>query len=236
MNIDYQTRRANQFSRWHRKGVIQANSLPPTHEGLVAEQTARQICSRRHEFTHVSQGVVLQHAQHLDSRFGGGSFASGARFARERAQFERQLPLTGFFNESSCFQETNHFLANRYSSKPHKLRGILDAFVNTCRRWGLDEDDQAVLLGFNSGDVVGRQMLTGCILALSRDVEDRVGYVIAISLGLGILFNERVDAENQWLKLPRKSLHDQSPLDCILNGKMESLLKVNRMVERERGL
>ena len=79
-------------------------------------------------------------------------------------------------------------------------------------------------------------MLMGRVLALSLDVTDRAGYVIAISVGLGILYGENADAENRWLRRTRSALDGQSPLERMLGGHMIDLITVNRMVERERGL
>ena len=71
---------------------------------------------------------------------------------------------------------------------------------------------------------------------LSIDVRDRVVYVVSISLGLGALFDESVDAENDWLNLPREGLNHESPLMYMLKGHMVNLMTVVEMVEHERGL
>ncbi len=93
-----------------------------------------------------------------------------------------------------------------------------------------------VLLGYRSGDSVGARILDGRVRSLSQDIEDRSGYVIAISIGLGIHYGENIDAENEWLRRPRETLGGRSPLDYMLGGHMIDLIAINRMVERERGL
>ena len=118
----------------------------------------------------------------------------------------------------------------------HEIRGILRVFIETCRRWNLSLEDQVVLLGYRSGDRVGIQVLNGRLRIHSQDIKDRSGYVIAISIGLGILYGESIDAENQWLRRPREILDGRSPLDYMLGGRMINLITINRMVERERGL
>ncbi|MCY4463498.1 MAG: DUF2384 domain-containing protein [Albidovulum sp.] len=117
-----------------------------------------------------------------------------------------------------------------------EIRGELKIFVETCQRWKLKLKDQVILLGYQSGDSIGMQILNGRVRAHSRDIKDRSGYVIAISIGLGILYGESIDAENQWLRNPRQILDGKSPLDYMLGGKMIDLITINRMVERERGL
>ena len=76
--------------------------------------------------------------------------------------------------------------------------------VETCQRWKSRPEDQVFLLGYESGDSVGIQILKGRVRARSRDITDRSGYVIAISIGLGILYRENLDAENEWLRRPGK--------------------------------
>ena len=117
-----------------------------------------------------------------------------------------------------------------------EIRGELKIFVETCQRWRLKLKDQVILLGYQSADSIGMQILNGRVRAHSRDIKDRSGYVIAISIGLGILYGESIDAENQWLRNPRQILDGKSPLDYMLGGQMIDLITINRMVERERGL
>ncbi len=115
-------------------------------------------------------------------------------------------------------------------------RGVPEIFIGTCRRWGLDEDQQLTLLGYLPGDSMGIQVLRGRFRALTRDATDRAGYVIAISVGLAILCGENMAAENRWLRRDRAALDGKSPLDRMLEGDMNALIIVNGMVERERGL
>ena len=118
----------------------------------------------------------------------------------------------------------------------HEIRGVLRVFIETCQRWKLSLEDRVVLLGYRFGDSVGMQVLNGRLRIHSRDITDRSGYVIAISIGLGILCGESIDAENQWLRRPRDILDRRSPLDYMLEGQMINLITINRMVELERGL
>ena len=126
-------------------------------------------------------------------------------------------------------------LNSQWAGASSESNGILEAFVNTCRRWRLERRDQVVLLGYSAGDPIGKEVLTGRILPFSRDVDDRAAYVVAISIGLGILFEEDAEAENQWLRLPRARFGEVAPLDFMLEGSMGNLIAVNDLVERERG-
>ena len=115
-------------------------------------------------------------------------------------------------------------------------RSIVDAFAKTCERWGLNCSEQLVLLGYQADHVVGQQVLAGGIAPTSQDVRDRVGYVVGISLGLGALFGDIIDAEIDWLRHPRKWLDGVSPLEHMLEGHIANLIVVAEMVKHERGL
>jgi Protein of unknown function (DUF2384) len=60
--------------------------------------------------------------------------------------------------------------------------------------------------------------------------------LLAISVGLGAIFNEVIDAERKWLNLSNSKLNGKTPLDFMLEGRMGNILMVLRLVEQERGL
>ena len=137
---------------------------------------------------------------------------------------------------ASLREETSQEFGDR-TSGPARPRGIIDVFVKTCRRWRLGEDEQLLLLGYGSAsDIVGKLVLAGTIQPRSRDEAARIRLVVEISLGLGILFGQSVEAENHWLRNPRTVLHDTSPLDFMLEGDMSHLSVVAGLVQEERGL
>ena len=115
-------------------------------------------------------------------------------------------------------------------------RGIFEAFVKTCRRWRLDHNRQAALLGHPLPSTLGVYVLTGSVLSPSVDVRERATRVFEISLGLGTLFDEDPKVENEWLRTPRARLGNASPLDHMLEGPMDNLLAVAELVRHERGL
>ena len=117
-----------------------------------------------------------------------------------------------------------------------KPKGIIEAFVNTCRRWNLEEGQKLTLLGFDSTDPFGKLLLRGIARERSRDRDARVRHVLLISLGLETLFNKDIGAENAWLRYPRKELGESVPLDYMLKGDMVQLMTVAEIVKRERGL
>ena len=120
--------------------------------------------------------------------------------------------------------------------KTSNPRGIFEAFVKTCQRWELDLDKQITLLGCRENISTGHQILSGRIIFPSQDIVDRAGYIVGISLGLGSIFGEVVDAEIAWLKCPRVGLQNKSPLDYMLEGHLVNLFVIAEMVKHERGL
>ena len=117
-----------------------------------------------------------------------------------------------------------------------RLRGSLDAYVKTCQRWKLKSDKQMILLGYQPHDAVGRHVLSGDHIPPSQDFRDRIAYVLRISLGLGSVFNEAVEAELNWLNKTRPELKDKSAFDYMLEGHMSNLFIIAGLVEHERGL
>ncbi len=115
-------------------------------------------------------------------------------------------------------------------------QGVPKIFVDTCKRWGLGTDQQLILLGYRPGDNTGKPVLQGRLRTLSRDAADRAGCVIAISVGLAILFGEDMAAEKRWLRRKRAALGGKSPLARMLDGDVKALIIVNGMIERERGI
>ncbi len=117
-----------------------------------------------------------------------------------------------------------------------RLRGSLDAYVKTCQRWKLEPDKQMILLGYAPHNAVGRHVLSGNHIPLSQDFRDRIAYILRISLGLGSVFNEAVEAELNWLNKTRPELNDKSAFDYMLEGHMSNLFIIADLVEHERGL
>ena len=71
---------------------------------------------------------------------------------------------------------------------------------------------------------------------LPRDVEDRAGYAVGISLGLCTLFRESDEAELDWLRLPRRKFEGKSAIEFMLEGDYKNLYVISEMVKRERGI
>ena len=121
-------------------------------------------------------------------------------------------------------------------TKNQSPNGILDAYLNTCQRWNFNEVERIVILGLNAESLAAQQLLAGDISSWDIDVRDRIGYIVGISLGLGTIFGEDVEAEIIWLCTPREQLGNLSPLQYLLKGQFVNLLAVVELVRLERGM
>jgi hypothetical protein len=115
-------------------------------------------------------------------------------------------------------------------------QGVMDGFIKTTQRWGLTDRQKLILLGYGDNEFLGPQLLNGRWLRPPQDVIDRVGYVVGISLGLGAIFNELLEAELRWLNTGNDKLNGKTPLEHMLGGRMNALITVSRLVEEERAL
>ncbi len=156
-------------------------------------------------------------------------------FASAAWSFKDLLERNPLYRDESIQGSQERILGfNRRLAKP---KGTVEAFVNTCRRWRLEDEQRFGLLGYRTGcHHFGRLLLSGLADARSRDEEARIRHVISISLGLEILFGNDVDAENAWLRCPREELDHASPLNHMLEGDVDHLSRVAALVRRERGL
>ena len=119
-------------------------------------------------------------------------------------------------------------LANRYA--------IIEMFLSVCKRWNVDIGQQMTLLGYSSNNPFVHKILDSDFSELPRDMEDRAGYVVGISLSLSILFGNNEEAELSWLRLPRNKLDGKSAIEYMLEGDYKNLYVISNMVKRERGI
>ncbi|MYA87769.1 MAG: DUF2384 domain-containing protein [Boseongicola sp. SB0662_bin_57] len=203
---------------WIWSGKLALRNLTEEPLGLVANGSRHQAIVRSFQnHPHARQTEELRH-----SSFGGRSTRSNLGLVDTRSM-KGNWPLAGR-------------AVSQGPPESCEPRGVPKVFVDTCRRWGLETDQQLTLLGYQPGDSIGIQVLRGRVRTLSRDATDRAGYVIAISVGLAILYGENIAAEKRWLRHERAAFGGRSPLDRMLDGDMTALIIVNGMVERERGL
>lgn len=121
----------------------------------------------------------------------------------------------------------------RYS-QAEKAQAGLTAFFSITEEWGLDSEQQRVLLG-GPGRTTFFDWKKKRKGKLSRDTLDRLSYLLGIYKALHILFSDQTAL--QWLKNPNDDplFNGKSPLDYMLSGQLVTLADVRRYLDWARG-
>ena len=102
--------------------------------------------------------------------------------------------------------------------------------------WSLPTQDQLNLLGLSS---TSRAMLSkyskGEPLSSSRDMLDRVGWLLAIFKALRLLFPYNEDLQHSWIHRKNKSFDNRPPLEVMLEEGLIGLARVSRYLDMRRG-
>lgn len=117
------------------------------------------------------------------------------------------------------------------------VRGDLAKVVATLLdKWELPHKDQCNLLGLSA---TSRSMLCGFAegkpLPKTRDVLDRVGYLLAIHRSLRLLYPKNESLRYSFVTTQNTDFDNLRPLDLMERGGLIGIAKVARYLERERG-
>ena len=110
-----------------------------------------------------------------------------------------------------------------------RATGPVQFFENLVESWGLDEEASAKLLGFE-GTIELSDLLSGTVSLRGRDTKDRLRHLLEIGFALDSLFRNE-NSVRMWLREPLGELDGESPLDHLLKGSMEHLLRLRQLVE-----
>jgi hypothetical protein len=112
----------------------------------------------------------------------------------------------------------------------------LRTFFNIADDWGLNTDQQRILLGGISKSSL-HNWKAGRASALSRDQIERVSLVLGIYKAMALLFADG-DGGKRWLKSgnTEAAFGGGSPLSRMLRGGMEDLYVTRRYVDAWRGV
>lgn len=121
----------------------------------------------------------------------------------------------------------------RYTDVDKAIAG-LTAFFSIAEEWGLENEQQRMLLG-SPGRTTFFDWKKRKKGHLSKDTLDRLSYLLGIYKALHILFSER--SALQWLRNPNKDplFNGRSPLDYMLSGHLVALADVRRYLDWARG-
>jgi hypothetical protein len=103
--------------------------------------------------------------------------------------------------------------------------------------WGLNNEQQMRLLGLSSRQTLANWKKTPAAATLSRDLQERLSYLLGIYKSLRILLPDQ-DLARRWLFSPNsnKAFGGESPMTRLLNGLVVDLAFVRQFLDYERGL
>jgi len=113
----------------------------------------------------------------------------------------------------------------------------LQGFFNLSERWGLTASQERTLLGSPPESTFFKWKAERTARRLSRDVLDRISYLLGIYKALSILLPSPGSAD-EWIKKPNAAsmFRGQSALDRMLGGSLVDLADVRRYLDAQRGL
>ncbi len=108
------------------------------------------------------------------------------------------------------------------------FRAVLALF----RRWGLTDDQAAILLDLNRRTYA--RWKAGDPGRMGRDGRARLSNLIGIHKALKIIFQDAARGY-AWIKAPNETFGGRSALDIMLGGELTDLMRVRRYLDAERG-
>ena len=121
--------------------------------------------------------------------------------------------------------------AERHLSGP-----ALRAFFRIAGLWGLDTTQERTLLGHPPASTFFKWKKAPQAANVSRDVLERISYVLGIFKALEILFPDPARAD-AWLKRPNDAplFGGRSALERMLGGNVSDLFVVRQYLDAQRG-
>jgi Protein of unknown function (DUF2384) len=118
-------------------------------------------------------------------------------------------------------------------SDAHVSRAAKQAFFQIIARWNVSNEEARTLLGAPTKTTFFNWKKSEGGL-LSRDVIERVSYVLGIYKALHILFQDSTQAD-QWIRKPNDAFAGQSALARMLAGNVSDLHQVRSYLDHVRG-
>ena len=112
----------------------------------------------------------------------------------------------------------------------------LRAFFNIARDWGLNTDEQMVLLGTPGRSTFFKWKSAPESADLKRDTLERLSYLLGIYKALQVLLPSTTAAD-AWIKKPNDAplFGGKSALDRMLGGNVADLIAVREYLDARRG-
>ncbi len=130
-------------------------------------------------------------------------------------------------------------LAAKAQNKPSRRElsaAGLRAFFNIARDWGLNTEEQMVLLGAPGRSTFFKWKSAPESADLKRDTLERLSYLLGIYKALQILLPDTAAAD-AWVKKPNSAegFGGRSALDRMLGGNVADLVAVRQYLDARRG-
>ncbi len=130
-------------------------------------------------------------------------------------------------------------LAAKAQNKPSRRElsaAGLRAFFNIARDWGLNTEEQMVLLGAPGRSTFFKWKSAPESADLKRDTLERLSYLLGIYKALQILLPDAAAAD-AWVKKPNSAplFGGRSALDRMLGGNVADLVAVRQYLDARRG-
>ena len=108
----------------------------------------------------------------------------------------------------------------------------LEAFFNIAKAWGLNAEQEAILLGCPAPPTFSSWKTDPHSIELNRDALERISYILGIYKALRILLPEQTAADG-WVKQANSAeiFGGQSALDRMLSGNVSDLSVVRRYLD-----
>lgn len=102
--------------------------------------------------------------------------------------------------------------------------------------WALDSESQLALLGLESGSrATLARYRKGEPLALSRDLLERVGHLLAVHKNLRLLFPHDRALAYAWMTAPNRAFERRTPVALVAELGFSGLLMVRAYLDQARG-
>jgi hypothetical protein len=119
---------------------------------------------------------------------------------------------------------------------PESRSALAKMVTKLFQYWKISTADQLELLGLSAKS---RSMLTryrnGEALPESRDTLDRVGWIMSIHKGLGLLYPYNEDVRYSWVNRRNKAFDNLAPLDVMREHGIIGIARVARYIDFYRG-
>lgn len=118
---------------------------------------------------------------------------------------------------------------------PGRVTGPVQVFNNIINTWNVSQLEASQMLGFENTELAYvADILNGNITLRGRDPKDRIANLFVIRSSLASLFRN-TKTENAWLREPQEELENHIPLDFLVDGAFEKLLRVRHLVDLMSG-